>query len=162
MRFTGTYQSLFWMRCACTKDRNDTDLLAEVLCACTKDTKQKKLIRSFHEAESWIDWNQDAICQNVLCTTESMAEFIDRTPAKPSPAKRRGFQTFKKVHHEKWCFVTVDEKGNTWVNSEVCSSVVKWLYWWTFGHDQQTAFSVDLVFFFFYCFEKWVCQCVNF
>ena len=54
-----------------------------------------------------------------------MGEVIDRAPAKPSPAKRRRFQMFKKVHHEKWSFTTVDEKGDTYVNSEVHSIVVK-------------------------------------
>ena len=72
-----------------------------------------------------MDCNQGTICENVLCTTESMAESIDRVPAKPSPAKRRRFQMFKKVHHEKWSFAIIDEKGDTCVNSEVCSSVVK-------------------------------------
>ena len=32
---------------------------------------------------------------------------------------------FKKVHHEKWSIATVDEKGDTCMNSEVRSSVVK-------------------------------------
>ena len=54
-----------------------------------------------------------------------MAESIDRASAKQSPAKRRRFQTFKKAIHEKWPLVTIDEKGDTYVNSEVCSSVVK-------------------------------------
>ena len=54
-----------------------------------------------------------------------MAESIDPAPAKPSPAKRRRFQTLKKVHLEKWPFATVDEKGDTCVNSEVSSSIVK-------------------------------------
>ena len=57
--------------------------------------------------------------------TESMAESIDRAPAKPFPAKRRRFQTFKEVHYEKWSFATIDEKGDTCVNTEVRSSVVK-------------------------------------
>ena len=56
---------------------------------------------------------------------ESMAESIDCAPAKLSPAKRRHFQTFKKEYREKRSFTTVDEKGDTCVNSEVCSSVVK-------------------------------------
>ena len=54
-----------------------------------------------------------------------MAESIDRAPAKPSPVKRRCFQTFKKGSHEKWPFVTVDEKGDTCINSEVPSAVMK-------------------------------------
>ena len=54
-----------------------------------------------------------------------MAGSIDYAPAKPSPVKRRRFQAFKKVHHEKWSFTTIDKKGDTCVNSEVCSSVVK-------------------------------------
>ena len=54
-----------------------------------------------------------------------MAESIDHAPAKPSPAKRRRFQTFKKAHHEKWPFVTIDEEDETCVNSEVRSTVVK-------------------------------------
>ena len=86
-------------------------------------TVQKKFLRSFHEAASEIDWNQGAICENVSCTTESMAKSIDCSAAKPSAAK--GFQTFKKVHREKWSLTTVDEKGDTCVNSEVRGSVVK-------------------------------------
>ena len=120
-----TYRSLFLMLFACVKDRNDADLPSEVLCACAKDTKQKKFARRFHEAASRVDRNQGAICENVLCTTESMAVSIDRAPAKPSSVKRRHFQMLKKVHHEKWSFTTVDEKGDASVNSEVHSSVVK-------------------------------------
>ena len=100
--YAGIYWSHFWMHCACVKDRNDADLLLEVLCACVKDMKQKKFLRNFREAASRIDRNHGAICEKVLCTMESMAKSIDCTPAKPSPAKRRCFQTFKKVHHEKW------------------------------------------------------------
>ena len=54
-----------------------------------------------------------------------MTESIDRAPAKLSPAERRRFQTFKKAYHEKWPFVTVDKEGDTCVNSEVRSTVVK-------------------------------------
>ena len=32
---------------------------------------------------------------------------------------------FKKASHEKWPFVTVDEKGDTCVNSEVRCAAVK-------------------------------------
>ena len=70
-----------------------------------------------------------------------MAKSIDCTPVKPTPAKRRRFQTFKKAYHEKWPFVTIDKKGDTCVNSEVNSTVVKILDWLTVKHDQQTAFS---------------------
>ena len=52
-----------------------------------------------------------------------MAESFDCTPTKLSPAKRRHF--YKKAYHEKQPFVTVDEKGNTCMNSEVHSTVVK-------------------------------------
>ena len=54
-----------------------------------------------------------------------MTESIDRAPAKLSPAERRRFQTFKKAYHEKWPFVTVDKAGDTCMNSEVRSTVVK-------------------------------------
>ena len=70
-----------------------------------------------------------------------MAESIDRAAAKPSPAKRRCFQMFKEIHHEKWSFATIDEKGHMCVNSEVHSSVVKLFTWRTVKRDQQTAFS---------------------
>ena len=70
---------------------------------------------------------------------ESMAESIDCTPSKPSPAKKRHFQTFEKACHEKWPSVIIDEKGDTCMDSEVCSTVVKWLDWLTVEHDQQTA-----------------------
>ena len=136
----GTYQSHFWMHCVCVKDRNNADLLLEVLCMCVKDTKQK-FLWSYREAANRIDWNQGAICGNVSCTMESMAESIDRTPAKPSTAKRRRFQTFEKAYHEKWLFVTIDKKGDTCVNSEVRSSVMKWLDWQTVKRDRLTAYS---------------------
>ena len=53
-----------------------------------------------------------------------MAGSIDWAPAKRPPAKRRCYQTFKKVYHEKWPFVAIDEEGDTCVNSEVRSTVV--------------------------------------
>ena len=53
------------------------DLLSEVLYACAKGTKQKKFLRCFHEAASWRDWNEDAVCKSVLCRTESMAASAD-------------------------------------------------------------------------------------
>ena len=72
---------------------------------------------------------------------ESMAESIGCAAVKPSPLKRRRFQTFKKVYHKEWSFVTIDEKGDTCVNSEVCSNVVKLLDWCPVERVQQTAFS---------------------
>ena len=90
-----------------------------------KDVKQKKFLQSFHEAASRIDRNQGAIWKNISCSTEGMAESIGRAPGKPSPVKRRRFQKFKQVHHEKWSFATVDEKGDTCVNSEDRSGGVK-------------------------------------
>ena len=47
----------FWMRCACMKDRNNADLLLEVLCSCVNDRKQKKFLQLFYEAASQIDRN---------------------------------------------------------------------------------------------------------
>ena len=77
----------------------------------------------------------DAICRNVSCTKESMAESIDRATAKPPLAKRRHFQMFEKACNEKWPLVTIDEKGDTSVNvnseARSRSTVVKWLDWWT-------------------------------
>ena len=87
--------------------------------------KQKTFLQSFCEAASRINRNQGAICENVSCTWESRAESINRDTVKPSPAKRRRFPTFKKAYHEKWPLVTVDQKGDICVNSEVRSSVVK-------------------------------------
>ena len=54
-----------------------------------------------------------------------MAESFDCAPAKLSPVKRRHFQMFKKVHHEKWSLAAFDEKADTCVKSEGCSSVEK-------------------------------------
>ena len=77
------------------------------------------------EAASQIDLrNQSTICKNVSCSREIMAESVDGVPAKPSPVKRRRFQTFKKAYHEKWPFITVDKEDDTCVNSEVCGTVV--------------------------------------
>ena len=78
------------------------------------------------EAASPIDlWNQGAISKNVSCARESKAESVDHAPAKPSPSKVRCIQTFKTEDYEKWPLVTVDEKGDTGMNSEVGSTVVK-------------------------------------
>ena len=49
-----------------------------------------------------------------------MAESIYRVPAKPPAAKMRRFQTLKKTYYEKWPSVTVDEKNDSCMNSEVC------------------------------------------
>ena len=127
------YQSHFWMCCTCVKDRNNADSRLEVLCACTKDTKQKKFLQSFCDGASRIDQNQGAICENVSCTTSRTCKTVF--------SEKETFQTFKKVHLEKRSFATIDEKGNTCMNSEVCSRVVKWLNWQTVNHDRQTAFS---------------------
>ena len=70
-----------------------------------------------------------------------MAESVVHTPVKLSPLKRRCFQTFKKAYHEKWSFVTIDEKGDTCLNYKVCSTVVKLLDWCPVKPDQQTALS---------------------
>ena len=89
----------------------------------------KKVFQREHhicEAASRLDLrNQSANCKNVLCSRESVADSIDRTPAKLSPAKRRRIQMFKKKHTMRsGLFVTIDEKGDTCVNSEVHSTVV--------------------------------------
>ena len=63
--------------------------------------------------------------KKVSCPRESVTESIDHASAKQSPAERRCFQTFKKADHEKWPYVTIDGKGDTCVNSEVCCTVVK-------------------------------------
>ena len=126
----GTYLSPFWMQCACIED-NYADLLLEVLCVCTKDMKQKSFSEVSRKeyciciAASRIGCrNQSAICKNVSCSRESMTESIDHAPAKLSPAKRRCFQMFDKPSH-------VGEKGDTCVNYEVPSAVVKWFGWRT-------------------------------
>ena len=96
------------------------------------------------KAASQIDLqNLGAICENASCSRESMADFIDCAPTKPSPAKRRCFQRCKKkkAYHEKWPFVTIGKKDDTCVNFEVHSTVVIWLDWWTVERDRQTAFS---------------------
>ena len=85
-------------------------------------SKASQIKHCIREAARRIDHrNPGAICKNVLCLG---VESIDHAPAKLPPAKRRRFQTFKKASHKKWPFVTVDEKGDTCVNSEVTSAVV--------------------------------------
>ena len=84
--------------------------------------------------------NQGAICKkNVSCARESMTESIDPALVKPSPAKRKRFQTFEKAYHEKWPLVTINEKGDTCTNSIVHSTVVKRLDRWTVKCGRQTA-----------------------
>ena len=70
-----------------------------------------------------------------------MAKCIDRAPAKPSSARRRCVQIFNKMYHQKWPFIFIDGKGDTFVNTEVCSTVVKLLDWRTVECDCQTVFS---------------------
>ena len=53
-----------------------------------------------------------------------MAETIDRASAKLSPVKRRFSKRVKKAYHEKWPFITINEEGDTCVNSEVGRTVV--------------------------------------
>ena len=89
--------------------------------------------------------NMGAIFKNIECERESKAGSADCTSAKLSPAKKRHFQTFKKEYHVKWpafiIVMIVDEKGcNTCMNSEVCSTVLKWLDWPTGELDWQMAF----------------------
>ena len=120
------------MHCACTKDRNmyicSQKCSARVPETLSRRTFSKVSRRGHHICEAASRTylrNQGAICKNDMCTRESMAESIVRTPAKPSSSKRRCFQMFKKAYHEKWPFITIDEKGDTCLNSEVHSTVVK-------------------------------------
>ena len=93
-------------------------LLLKVLCVCAKDTKQKKVSLKFPEGNitsaklqaEWIFGIRVPFVKNVSCSRESMAEYIDHTPAKSSPAKRRRFQMFKKTYYEKWPFITLTRK----------------------------------------------------
>ena len=132
----GTYQSHFWTLCACSKERN-MQICSWKYSVHAWKTQSKKSFSGvswkehcIHEAASRIGLqNQGAICVNISCSRESMAKSIDRAPSKPSPAKRRRFQMFKKAFHEKWPFITIDGKGDTCVNSEVRSTFVKWLDW---------------------------------
>ena len=118
---TRTHWSRFWMHCACTKE---IDLFSDVLCTCAKDTKQNMFLQSFRrehcilEAACWI--------QLVLCEGESMVRPTDCAPAKVFPVKKRDFWKFKKEHLETWPFIAIDQKDDACVNSQVCSTVVKW------------------------------------
>ena len=109
----------------CLAHAQKTEIMQIYSRKCSARAQKTRSRGSFCDMDSQIDRNQGAICENVSCVTESMAESIDRAPAKPSLTKRRCFQTFKKVHYEKWSFTTVYEKGDTCMNSEVGNSVVK-------------------------------------
>ena len=146
-----TYQSHFRTQCACAKDRNmqmnaPLFFLIFMNLTCRFALRSAWHMRSevsrrehyFRKAASRVHLqNEGAICKNVLHSRESMAESIDLAHAKPSSAMRRHFQTFKKACHEKWPFVTIDEKGDSCMNSEVHRTIVKWLDWQTMEHDQQ-------------------------
>ena len=145
---TGNFRSHFWMWCACSKDRNMQICFWKCFAHARQTWNRRSFFKIFqrehriHEAARWIDLqNQGTICKNVSCVRENMAESISCTPAKLSLAKRRHFQTLKKAYHKKWPFVTTDEKDDTCVKFKICSSIVKWLDWWTVEHDQQTVFS---------------------
>ena len=94
-----TYRSHCWTRCACAKDRN-MQICSRKCSARARKSRSRSLSevsRGEHRirgAASRIGLrNQSVICKNVSCLRESMAESIDRAPAKTSPAKRRRFQT---------------------------------------------------------------------
>ena len=54
-----------------------------------------------------------------------MVKSSDHASVKLSPEKMRHFQMLKKEYCEKCSFVTVDKKGDTCMNFEICSTVVK-------------------------------------
>ena len=116
-----------WVNAYFRLSSRKTEIMQIYFWECSMRVWKTRSRRSFCETASWIDQNQGAIYENALCTTESMAESIDRTPAKLSPVKRRHFQMFKKVHHEKWSFATVDVKVTlAWT---VKFTVVLWSDW---------------------------------
>ena len=54
-----------------------------------------------------------------------MVKSSDHASVTLSAEKMRHFQMLKKEYCEKCSFVTVDKKGDTCMNSEVCNAVVK-------------------------------------
>ena len=56
-----------------------------------------------------------------------MAGSTDYAAGKSFPVKKRKrcVEMFKKEHHEKWPFITIDKKGDTYIYFEVWSIVVK-------------------------------------
>ena len=112
--------------------------------ACARKTKQKKVSLKFPEGNitsaklqaEWIFGIRVPFVKNVSCSRESMAEYIDHTPAKSSPAKRRRFQMFKKTYYEKWPFITLTRKVTlVWT---LKFTLLLW-YDWTGGQSSTIA-----------------------
>ena len=61
------------------KTENNADLLS-ARARKTRIKQKFRFLRSFHEAASRVDRKQSAICENVSCMMESMAESFDRAP----------------------------------------------------------------------------------
>ena len=121
------------------------DLFLEVLCACAKDTKQKKFLqrdlkRTSQPGSCKLSRASESGChlqKHFVCEGKRGLDYWLNS-CQLSPAKKRCFQMFSKAYHEKWPFVAIDEKDDTWVNSEVHSQLLDWQ---TAEHDRQTAFS---------------------
>ena len=86
-----------------------------------------------HKAASWIDLqNQGTIYKkNFSCAGGKHCWVFIAYLQNCLQQKGDVSKHLKKAYHEKWPFITLDEKGDTCVNSEVLSTVVKWLDWRT-------------------------------
>ena len=129
-----TYRSHFWTCCSCAKDRN-MPICSWKCSACGQKTRSRRSFSKVSQREHCICeaasriglQNQGAICENECFMCEGKHGWVYCLHTYKT--RRRCFQTFKKAYHEKLPFITVDEKGDTCMNSEVCNTVVKWLDW---------------------------------
>ena len=93
----GTYRSHFWTRCACAKDRNMQICSWKCSARARKTWSKKMFLQSFPKStlHPWSckpnrAWNQGAICKNVSCLRESIAESIDCAPDLQNCLQQRG------------------------------------------------------------------------
>ena len=97
--WTGTYQHLFGMCCACMKDRN-MEICTGKCSVCMWKTWSGRsffeISQREHSTKLQAEYSfrtQGAICRNVLCEKESIAESSDCAPVKPPPAKNWHFKS---------------------------------------------------------------------
>ena len=99
--------SHFWTCCACIINRKMQ--ICSWKCSVVHERHEAKRVppklpeENITSAKLQAEQNMGAIFKNIECERESKAGSADCTSAKLSPAKKRHFQTFKKIPCEVAC-----------------------------------------------------------